>query len=69
MAVVIPFVPRARKNEHPPVSLPETGVILFFTGVRYERHAEPLPAVRLERPASRPVNRAKRVRKSVGQPV
>lgn len=69
MADVIPFVPRARKTERPPVGPLEAGVILFFTGIRYERHAEPLPAVRLDRRAPRPVGRAKRVRKSAGQPV
>jgi hypothetical protein len=69
MTVVIPFVPRARKTERLSVIPPETGVILFFTGIRYERHAEPLPAVRLDRPAPRPASRAKRVRKRVGQPV
>lgn len=69
MAVVIPFVPRARKTERPPISPLEAGAILFFTGIRYERHAEPLPVVRPDRRAPRPEGRAKRVRKSVGQPV
>lgn len=43
MAVVIPLVPRLRAQaaEAPAAPRQEPAVILFFTGVRYERHSEP----------------------------
>ena len=45
MAIVIPFVPTARSNEASLRGAPQpSGSILFFTGVRYERHPEPVVA-------------------------
>jgi hypothetical protein len=43
MAVVIPLAPlrRARSSEASVATRPEPATILFFTGVRYERQAEP----------------------------
>ncbi|HEV7259897.1 MAG TPA: hypothetical protein VGN82_19090 [Bosea sp. (in: a-proteobacteria)] len=54
MAVVIPLAPlrRARSTEASAVMRPEPAEILFFTGVRYERQAEPVapePVVRRRR--------------------
>jgi hypothetical protein len=54
MAVVIPLAPlrRAQTSEAPAAARQEPATILFFTGVRYERPAEPAapePAVRRRR--------------------
>lgn len=56
MAVVIPLAPHRRSQTASTSSAPrqEEAMILFFTGVRYERQAEPAaaePAVRRRRPA------------------
>ena len=67
MSVVIPFAPRPRSAAAEPATtlaeMPAT--ILFFTGIRYERHAEPAAAERKEQPkrrAARPTGRAQRAR-------
>lgn len=47
MADVIPLAPHRREprpSEVPAASRPEPATILFFTGVRYERQAEPASA-------------------------
>lgn len=54
MAVVIPLAPlrRAQPSEVPTATRLEPATILFFTGVRYERQAEPAapePVVRRRR--------------------
>lgn len=68
MAVVIPFAPRRlRVAGSLPAAPRETGAILFFTGVRYERPPEPRAPGRPERkPSTR--SRAKSAPKSVRQP-
>ncbi|HEY5793944.1 MAG TPA: hypothetical protein VIU82_02935 [Bosea sp. (in: a-proteobacteria)] len=60
MAVVIPLAPprRTQPSEAPAAPRQEPATILFFTGVRYERQAEPA--------ATEPVVR--RRRRSVGAP-
>ncbi|MGO4738243.1 hypothetical protein AB4099_16970 [Bosea sp. 2KB_26] len=68
MAVVIPFAPRRRSVAGPLPAVPrETGAILFFTGVRYERPPEPGAPGRAERKPG-PRSRAKPAPKSVRQP-
>lgn len=69
MAVVIPFAPRRRSQGR--VSAQETrtpGEILFFTGVRYERQPEPLPAAKPARRSPRSGSRSKTIAKTAGQP-
>ncbi len=71
MAVVIPLAPhrRAQPSEASAASRQEPATILFFTGVRYERQAEPAtaePAVR-RRPralAATPASGPKRPKKA-----
>jgi hypothetical protein len=68
MSVVIPFAPRQRSaTVEPSVDVAATpATILFFTGIRYERHEEPAPVERPEQPkrrAARPLRRAQRVGK------
>lgn len=54
MADVIPLAPLRRPRPEAG-NLPGHGAqILFFTGVRYERAAEPLPREKAARPARRP---------------
>ncbi len=72
MAVVIPFAPRRRPPDGVPESDRTQGAILFFTGVRYERHAEPVAGIQPPpRPLAasgapgKPATRAKRLRQPV----
>ena len=54
MSIVIPFAPRA-KPAQPNLAAPrEPAQILFFTGVRYERQAEPMPIDMQPRRRGRP---------------
>jgi hypothetical protein len=43
MAVIIPFTPKQNAERDPPPQ-GQTARILLYTGVRYERHGEFLPA-------------------------
>jgi hypothetical protein len=67
MSVVIPFTPRPRAAMSAGAQVPdgEVAQILFFTGVRYERQAEPAPG---SAPATRRRRSASARRASVGQP-
>ncbi len=71
MAVVIPLAPRrrAQPSEGPAATRRGPATILFYTGVRYERQAEPAtpdPAVRRSRramaatPAAGPQKRSRK---------
>ncbi|PZO00258.1 MAG: hypothetical protein DCF30_10075 [Hyphomicrobiales bacterium] len=70
MAVVIPLAPhrRSQPSEAPAALRQEPGTILFFTGVRYERQAEPAPAEptvrRRPRALTPPANGPKRPKKA-----
>lgn len=69
MAVVIPFAPRrGTRAASLAAASRETGAILFFTGVRYERPAEAPAAARPARRPARPRTREKAASKSLGQP-
>lgn len=70
MSVVIPLAPRLRAQDRPSsVTGPgPAAAILFFTGVRYERDPEPLPAAKAQRSQRRAGKPASRV-KSAGLPV
>lgn len=69
MAVVIPFALRRRRSERPQAAEPrEAATILFFTGIRYERQAEPQPAPEPARRPRRSSPRAKPIAKSARQP-
>lgn len=77
---VIPFAPRRRPVDRaPPEGAQQAADILFFTGVRYERQPEPLPAAKSlpaakpARPTPRATARSKPIaksarHKSAGQP-
>lgn len=69
MSVVIPFAPRPRSaTVAPSVEVAATpATILFFTGIRYERHQEPVAAERPEQPKRRPARPLRRAQ-SVGKP-
>lgn len=70
MSVVIPIASHLRAQDRPS-PLPEPGraaEILFFTGVRYQRDPEPLPAAKAVRGQGRAARSASRG-KSAGQPV
>lgn len=66
MAVVIPLAPhrRAQPSEAPAGIRQEPATILFFTGVRYERQAEPAAS----EPAVRPGRRATVASPAVSSP-
>lgn len=70
MAVVIPLAPlrRTQRSEASAATRQEPAAILFFTGVRYERQAEPVPpepVVRRRRQAvGMPAGRPKRTKKA-----
>ncbi|AMJ59056.1 hypothetical protein [Bosea sp. PAMC 26642] len=70
MSDVIPLAPRLRAQDRPsPAVEPgRAAAILFFTGVRYERQPETLPAAKRERAPRRVAKSASRG-KSAGQPV
>lgn len=71
MAVVIPLAPlrRAQPSAASAATRPEPATILFFTGVRYERQAEPAapePSVRRRQrlPGTLPAGSPKRTKKA-----
>ncbi len=69
MAVVIPFAPRRRRSARPRAAEPrDAAQILFFTGIRYERHGEPQPPADGTRRSRRDGERAKLAGKSARQP-
>lgn len=65
MSVVIPFAPRPRAAAaaSPDDVAATPATILFFTGIRYERHEEPLAAERPAQPKRRAARRAQGSRK------
>lgn len=67
MSIVIPFALRAKAARDHHAMPGESAQILFFTGVRYERQAEPAPAAREPRGRGR-TSRAAARSKIVRQP-